>query len=170
MGEKRHFTAMSSPNLESPYGSRRKCLVRQVSAALTLLSLRQESLCSVSTTGTLTPPTNVEVDAHCELISTCSSVTDDEEDDEQRSAVNQALGDTLRVVPESELARSDRAMLKCIPMPPHPRLCYYPPVSKLAPIRTVPIPPGRPMLPPPRLIRFECPLLKNGRNKNVDVS
>jgi hypothetical protein len=94
MGEKRHFTAMSSPN--------RKCLVRQVSAALTLLSLRQESLCSISTTGTLTPPTNVEVDAHCELISTCSSVTDDEEDDEQRSAVNQALGDTLRVVPERD--------------------------------------------------------------------
>jgi hypothetical protein len=154
MGEKRRVTAMCSPNLESSYGSKRECLVRQVSAALTLLSLRQqESSCSVSATST--PPTNVEVDSHCELISTWSSVTDDEEDDEQRTSVKHPLGDPLRAPSESGLARADYALPKCIPVPPHPRLCNYSPDNKLAPIRTFPIPQGRPMLPPPRLIRFD---------------
>jgi hypothetical protein len=139
---KRRINALSSPDLiESSCAAKRKFLVTQNSAALTLLSLRQEPPCSVAAS---LPPVKVDSDSVCESISfarrdsVCSSVTDDDEDE-----VPLLCRERVPMTTDSALLNS---ALK------QPRLCFverYSPLMKRSCVQ--PFPEGRPLQPPPRL-------------------
>jgi hypothetical protein len=152
---KRRSNALSSPDLiESSCAAKRKSLVTQNSAALTLLSLRQESPCSVSASSL---PVKVDSDSLCESISfarrdsVCSSVTDDDEDDnESHPVVSQALGEALRLSRDRVPMTTDSVLLNRALKQPRLRFVErYSPLTKRSCVQ--PFPEGRPLQPPPRL-------------------
>jgi hypothetical protein len=152
---KRRINALSSPYLiESSCAAKRKFLVTQNSAALTLLSLRQEPPCSVAAS---LPPVKVDSDSLCESISfarrdsVCSSVTDDDQDeDESHPVMTHSLGDGPLLCRERVPMTTDSALLNSALK--QPRLCFverYSPLTKHSCVQ--PFPEGRPLQPPPRL-------------------
>jgi hypothetical protein len=154
---KRRSNALSSPDIiESSCAAKRKCLVTQNSAALTLLSLRQESPCSITASSL---PVKVDSDSLCESISfarrdsVCSSVTDDDEDDEEsHPVVSQALGEALQLSRERVPMTTDGALLNCALKQPRLRFVERSsPITKRSCTYVRPFPEGRPLQPPPRL-------------------
>jgi hypothetical protein len=140
---KRRANTMSNPDLVgSAYeeSSKRRCLVTQNSAAaLTLLSLRQESVCTATT------PTKVDEadDSHCELISfdrrershsVCSSVTEDDQDEYTiTSCVYPLTRDSQRSTIPKPNVILDTALLKMALKQPHLRLAGRCPVQCATP-------------------------------------